>query len=139
MHSVQQKTQSFQIFKVAAGVRNSLTDLVRGTVRASAQLSSALRFGSCRSSHSIVDGHDISDTPEAIRHASGNRRSNAERLVDADKIVVHEVKRERRDVVLNFSLENAFVRRVNRRIGHSHRKTGVLNGRRADSPPTEAA
>jgi hypothetical protein len=46
------------------------------------------------------EGHDIGDFPHPVRYTSGHRRRNTDRLMDADEIKVHEVQRDRRDVVL---------------------------------------
>jgi hypothetical protein len=43
---------------------------------------------------------DIRDIPQPIRDASGHRRSNAKRLVNANEVVVLEVQRDRCDVIL---------------------------------------
>jgi hypothetical protein len=47
--------------------------------------------------------------------AGGHCRDGLQGLMDADKVVVHGVKRDRSRVVLDF-FENAFVSRVNRRM-----------------------
>jgi hypothetical protein len=70
--------------------------------------------------------NDIADFPETIRNASGHRRRDFERLVDAEEIVVHKVKRDRRDVV-----HDLFAKAV-RQPGepahpHSHREVLALN------------
>jgi hypothetical protein len=50
--------------------------------------------------------HDICDLPKPIRHASSHCRGNPKRLVDADEVVEHEVKGNRRDVVFELLAES---------------------------------
>ncbi len=47
------------------------------------------------------DSHYIRDLPKPISYASGHRRSYPKRLVDADEIVIEEVKRHRVSVVFH--------------------------------------
>ena len=48
---------------------------------------------------------DIPDLPKAISNASGHRRSDAQRLMDADEVVIHHVQRNRVGVVLDLLRE----------------------------------
>ena len=50
-----------------------------------------------------------------VRQSSSHRRSYAEGLVNTAEIVVTKVERDGMDQVVNF-LENAFVKRVKRRV-----------------------
>ena len=49
------------------------------------------RFRSCR----LQQRGDVAGRPQAVRDPSLHRRRAAERLVDADEVVVHVVERER--------------------------------------------
>ena len=49
--------------------------------------------------------HDLPDIPNVIGHASGHRRSDPKRLVDAREVVVHKVEGDRGDVVLDLLRE----------------------------------
>lgn len=44
--------------------------------------------------------HNVFDIPNAIRHASSHRGSDSKPLVNANKVVVHKLRRDRRNVVL---------------------------------------
>ena len=60
-------------------------------------------------------GGDVLPREELVGHASGHRRADAERLVDAPEVVEHEIQCEGVEMVLG-PLLNASVSRVNRRI-----------------------
>lgn len=49
--------------------------------------------------------YDVGNLPNTMRNASGQRRRNAQRLMDAGEVVVHVVQRDRRDVVIEILRE----------------------------------
>jgi len=61
------------------------------------------------------DRHDVPDVPKPLGYASGHRRRAAQRAMNADKIVSHEVQRDHVGVVLDL-LEKPFVSSVKRRM-----------------------
>ena len=75
--------------------------------------------------------HDIRNLPKPIRHASGHRRGYAQRLMDANEIVVGHEQRDRVRVVLDLFREA--VRQPGEAAHvHPHRQVRALGVARAD-------
>jgi hypothetical protein len=54
-----------------------------------------------RSLEGFEQVHHVAHFPKPIGYTGGHGRSNFERLMDADEIVVHRMKRDGAGVVLN--------------------------------------
>ena len=96
----------------------------RSTARCSVTLTGRTRRIRGRSDASLPSGDealveqpdDVLDRPHVIGQAGLHRWRDAQRLVNAREVVVHEVQGHGGGVVLELLTENAFVSRVNRRI-----------------------
>lgn len=77
-------------------------------------------------SHGIDRSYNIFPGARAINDASGHRRRNAQRRVDAGKVVEHEIQRQRVHVIVQLFWEAADQVREPAH-GHAHGEVLALN------------
>lgn len=71
----------------------------------------------------VREANDVLDPPQPIRHTRGHRRSHPKALVNPNKVVVHGVNRNGRNVILDFLTEGV---RQAREAAHRHPHREIL-------------